>query len=245
MEKLLELEHAQLGYRKITVLNDVSLSINKGDFLGIIGPNGTGKTTFLKSVMGLLKLKKGKIIKHTDIKFGYCMQRDFLSNVFPFTVVEIVLMMRTRYSKPFHGYTNNDRQAAIRSLRYCGIEHLANSRFYNLSGGQQQRVLIARALSLEPDVLVLDEPTIDLDVKGKKEILYLILKLHREYQLTVLLASHELNQVINYADKFLFFADSRCFGIYHKKELSSEILSKIFGIDIEICHFNNKQLVIL
>ncbi|MCM8820329.1 MAG: metal ABC transporter ATP-binding protein [Candidatus Omnitrophica bacterium] len=245
MEKLLELEHAQLGYRKITVLNDVSLSINKGDFLGIIGPNGTGKTTFLKTLMGLLKLKKGKIIKYTDIKFGYCMQRDFLSTIFPFTVMEIVLMMRTFYWKPFRGYTDNDCQTVIKSLRYCGIEHLANKRFYNLSGGQQQRVIIARALSLEPDILILDEPTIDLDIKGKKEILDLILKLHHEYQLTVLLASHELNQVINYADKFLFFADNRCFGVYHKKELSAEVLSKIFGMDIEICLFNNKQLIIL
>lgn len=244
MESLLELKDAQLGYKKVNVLSNVSVSIQRGDFLGLIGPNGAGKTTFLKTLMGLLKVKEGEFKNSDGIKFGYCMQRDFLSNIFPFTVMEIVLMMRTRYCKKFRGYAKQDREAALKSLVRCGIEHLADYRFYNLSGGQQQRVLIARALALEPDILVLDEPTIDLDVKGKKEILDLILHLHREHELTVLLVSHELNQVINYAEKFLFFAGSRCFGIYQRKELSSKLLSEIFNTEIRMHSFGDKKVII-
>ncbi len=244
MEKLFEFSDAVLGYRRCDVLSGVNVSLLRGDFIGLIGPNGSGKTTFLKTVMRLIDVKKGGFENLSETRFGYCMQRDFLSNIFPFTVMEIVLMALAAGSHFPLAYSNGDRQKAEEALSLCGIGHLGRSRFYNLSGGQQQRVIIARALALEPGVLILDEPTIDLDIKGKKEILDLIASLYREKNMTVMLVSHELNHVINYAEKFLFFAGNRVHGVYAREDISEGLLSEIFQTEVELLSVKNRKVVV-
>lgn len=244
MDKIIKLTNAELGYPNTLVLKDVSFEIFNGDFLGIIGPNGAGKSTLIKSIMGLIKLRKGFCENFKVLNYGYCMQREFLSTIFPFTVIEIVKMIRTKYCKTFRGFSNHDIDICLESLEQCGIKELAEMQFSNLSGGQKQRVLLARALALEPDILLLDEPTIDLDVRGKKEILDLIYKLYKEKNLTVILISHELNHVINYASKFLFLVDNQCKGVYKRNDFSSQMLSEIFNTELELIKYNDKELVI-
>ncbi len=244
MRKVVEFKNATFGYGRKAVFDRLSLDICENDFIGVVGPNGSGKTTFLMAVMGLIKPKDGEIIKASAIKFGYCMQRQFIDTLFPFTVFDIVMMARVSTKRAFKGADSEDRKKVSESLDIAGIPHLEFSAFRDLSGGQKQRVLIARALSLEPNFLVLDEPTTDLDVKGEREILELITSLHRDKKLTVVLVSHELNEVINCSGKFLFLNSSLPYRIVMKNDLNGHMLSEIFGVKMEFKKIDGKYMII-
>ncbi len=244
MGKIIEFKSVKLGYGKKIVFDSLNFNIYRGDFWGIVGPNGSGKTTILRSIMGLLKAREGIILRDKTLRFGYCMQRQFIDILFPFTVFEIVMMARTAIIGPLKKPDDLDRVKTLKALETTGISHLAAVSFRELSGGQKQRVLIARALNLEPDFLILDEPTADLDVKAEKEILKLIENLYRDQTLTVALVTHELNEVINCARKFLFLDKKRPYKTLKREELTGELLSEIFGTKIELKKIDGKQIVI-
>jgi len=244
MRKVVEFKNAALGYGRKAVFDGLTLDIYENDFLGVVGPNGSGKTTFLKSVMGLIKPKGGEIVRASAIKFGYCMQRQFIDTLFPFTAFDIIMMARASKKAAFRGADSNDRRKVLESLDIAGIPDLASSAFRDLSGGQKQRVLIARALSLEPNFLILDEPTTDLDIKGEREILELITSLHRDKKLTVILVSHELNEVINCSARFLFLNGKSPHKIVTKDDLSEAMLSEIFGVRMELKRADGKYIII-
>ncbi len=243
MIKMVEFKNAILGYGRKEVFNRLSLDIYENDFLGVVGPNGSGKTTFLKAIMGLIKPRGGEVTRIGGIKFGYCMQRQFIDTLFPFTVFDIVMMARSSTKGAFKRLGREDREKVSESLDIAGISHLTKSAFRDLSGGQKQRVLIARALSLEPNFLILDEPTTDLDVKGEREILELITSLHRNKRLTVVLVSHELNEVINCSDKFLFLNSKLPHQIVMKDDLNEHMLSEIFGVKMEFKKVNGRYII--
>ncbi len=244
MKKIIEFRSAKLSYGRKIVFNSLNLDIHEGDFLGVIGPNGSGKTTLLRSIMGLLKPRHGEIIRDRDICFGYCMQRQFIDTLFPFTVFEIVMMARTHIIGPLKVPRSIDREKVLGALDITGIQNLASQPFYNLSGGQKQRAIIARALSLEPNFLILDEPTTDLDIKAEKEILELIKALHLRQKLTVVLVTHELNEVINCAQKFIFLNKKMPNRIVSKEHLNEDLLSEIFETKIRLKELDGKQIVI-
>lgn len=268
-ESLIKFNAVRLGYGKRVVFNSLNLAVCKGDFLGIVGPNGSGKTTLLRSMMGVLRPQQGEIERAVALRFGYCMQRQFIDTIFPFTVFEIVMMARTRIIGPMKKPGKTDKEKVLYALEIAGISRLVRERFYNLSGGQKQRVLIARALSVEPEFLILDEPTADLDIKAEREILGLIDTLHQKENLTVALVSHELNNVINYARKFIFLnpvrnnsdrsrdaLDTKGEGIsngvnrkipyrvFTRDELNEDLLSEIFETKIKLKEVNGKQIII-
>jgi ABC-type cobalamin/Fe3+-siderophores transport system ATPase subunit len=136
-----------------------------------------------------------------------------------------------------------DRDKVMRALEITGIANLANEPFYDLSGGQKQRVLLARALSAEPNFLILDEPTTDLDIKAEREILTLIKDLHQKQKITVALVTHELNEVINIAHKFIFLNKSIPCKIFAREELNGDLLSEIFGTPITLREVDGQKLV--
>ncbi|MBN1526420.1 MAG: metal ABC transporter ATP-binding protein [Candidatus Omnitrophica bacterium] len=243
MRKVVEFKSASLGYGRKAVFDRLTLDIYENDFLGIVGPNGSGKTTFLRAVMGLIKPLGGEVVRAGALKFGYCMQRQFIDTLFPFTVFDIVMMARVSRKGAFKGPDREDRDKVSESLDIAGIRHLAPSAFRDLSGGQKQRVLIARALSLEPNFLILDEPTTDLDVKGEREILELIASLHKDKKLTVVLVSHELNEVINCSGKFLFLNTGSPHRIVMKDGLSADMLSEIFGVKMGFKKIDGKYII--
>lgn len=243
MKKLIEFKSATLGYGRKTIFEGMDLSIHEGDFIGIVGPNGSGKTTLLRSIMGLLTPAEGEVLRSGDIRFGYCKQRQFVDTVFPFKVHEIVMMARTRLIGPLRRPNRGDREECLKALGMAGIKGLANERFYNLSGGQKQRVLIARALALEPNMLILDEPTTDLDIRAEKEILNLIKRLHVTAGMTIALVSHEFNEFVNLAEKFIFLNGGFSNRVYGLGELSGELLSRIFDTDITLKEVDGKKIV--
>ncbi len=244
MKKIVEIKNTKLGYGRLVVFDSLNLDIFEADFLGIIGPNGSGKTTLLRTIIGLLKPQAGEVIKDKNLRFGYCMQRQFIDTLFPFTVFEIVMMARTKFIGPFKRPSSIDKQRVLEALNVAGIGKLAQERFYNLSGGQKQRTIIARALALEPNFLILDEPTTDLDVKAEREVLELIRMLHLKQRLTVALVTHELNEVINYAQKFMFLNKKLPYKIFERGELTEGLLSEIFGIQIDLKEIDGKKIVL-
>ncbi len=233
MNTILELKNISFAYDKQTVLENISLDIFKNDFLAIIGPNGGGKSTLLKLILGLLKTKKGKITKHLkNNSIGYVPQNTNLNTNFPITALEVVLMGHIGNSRQFFGYSKEDRACAIHSLTQVSMEEFANSKIGDLSGGQRQRVFIARALCSNPKVMLLDEPTASIDVKGQKDIYELLKELNEK--IAIVVVSHDISVLLNYAKNVAHINKKLVY--HHLKNLEE-------SIDIENEHLCEVELL--
>lgn len=198
MNKIIEIKNLSYSYDKLNVLEDINLDILEDDFLAIIGPNGGGKSTLLKLILGLLKPKKGQITKHLKPELiGYVPQNTNLNIDFPITALEVVLMGHIGKKNRFFAHGKEDVSCAMHSLSQVGMENFANSKIGDLSGGQRQRVFIARALCSNLQVMLLDEPTASIDVKGQKEIYDLLKELNKS--ITIVVISHDISVLMNYA----------------------------------------------
>lgn len=198
MKKILEIKNLSYSYDKLNVLQDVNLDVLDNDFLAIIGPNGGGKTTLLKIILGLFKTKNGQVIKHIkNDQIGYVPQNTNLNTDFPITALEVVLMGHIGSKKKLFGYSKEDKECAMHSLKQVGMDKFYNSKIGDLSGGQRQRVFIARALCAKPKIMLLDEPTASIDVKGQKEIYELLKELNKS--IAIVVVSHDISVLLNYA----------------------------------------------
>ena len=196
--ELIKINDLFYKYNKTDVLENINLSIKNDDFLAIIGPNGGGKSTLLKLILGLLTPQNGKIqkkIKNNQI--GYVPQNTNLNIDFPITALEIVLMGHISSKKKIFGYSKEDIACAMDSLNKVSMQDFANSKIGDLSGGQRQRVFIARALCSNPKVMLLDEPTASIDVKGQREIYELLKELNKS--ICIVVVSHDISVLLNYA----------------------------------------------
>ncbi|MBI3990315.1 MAG: metal ABC transporter ATP-binding protein, partial [candidate division NC10 bacterium] len=179
MSLQITLNDLSIGYRGRPLLSGISLSIGAGEFWGIVGPNGSGKTTLLKTILGILKPIGGRMERSNDLSLGYVPQRGALDDIFPLTALDVVLMGRYPKVSLFHRVSKADQELALSALDKVGMAHLVKKPFRALSGGQKQRTLMARALAMEPDVLILDEPTDGMDIAGQHTLMELIFDLHR------------------------------------------------------------------
>src|SRR5919108_5391537 len=194
-EALIRLQDLSLGYDGRAVLEGVSFAIERGEFLALLGPNGAGKTTLLRGMLGLIPVLAGRIeygFDRSTTPPGYVPQRDTLDPIFPLTVFEVVLMGTYGRLGLLRPVGRRQRQLAADCLERVGLTDLAHQPFWALSGGQKQRVLIARALAVEPRILLLDEPTAGVDPGAATAIMDLIAQLNRDQGLTVVLVSHHL-----------------------------------------------------
>jgi len=205
---LIEVKNLSFAYRKDLVLKDINFTLQEGDFFAITGPNGGGKSTLIKLILGLLKPLKGSVklnnLKKVDI--GYVPQNTNVNLEFPITVLDVVMMGNgeKHKSKKFFniGYSSFEIECAKHSLSKVGMEGFLDNKISDLSGGQRQRVMIARAICSHPKLLVLDEPTSNIDVNGQKEIYKLLKELNKE--ITILVITHDLTVISNYANKVLY-----------------------------------------
>jgi ABC-type Mn2+/Zn2+ transport system ATPase subunit len=200
-DALVEFQGVSLSYGDRPVLSDLTFTIERGTFFAFIGPNGAGKTTLLRAVAGILPAAGGRLARRRPLAVGYVPQERNLDPVFPLAAIDIALQGRLARLGPGRRPGPADRAAARRALAQAGVEGLGPASFHTLSGGQKQRVLIARALTAEPVVLILDEPTSGMDPTSERDVLDLLRSLQREQGLTIVLASHNLAAVGNYAGR--------------------------------------------
>jgi len=209
-EKILEFRNVSFSYGRQPAVDKATFSIEKGDFVGMIGPNGAGKTTVVKLMLGLLQPDSGSIKVfgseisqfHDWQKVGYVPQKatNFDQN-FPASVFEVASMGRVSKAGLTRQLSKEDNEAVERALGVAGISNLRNNRIGDLSGGQQQRVFIARALASEPELLILDEPTVGVDQKAQHDFYVLLGRLNRERGMTLVLISHDVGVVAKNAGK--------------------------------------------
>ena len=195
---LINIKNLFFKYQKTDILENVNLTIKDDDFLAIIGPNGGGKSTLLKLILGLLPLQSGKIEKYIkNSQIGYVPQNTNLNIDFPITALEVVLMGHVSSKKRIFGYSKDEISCALESLNQVGMKDYANKKIGDLSGGQRQRVFIARALCSNPKIMLLDEPTASIDVQGQQEIYELLKELNKS--ICIVVVSHDLSILLNYA----------------------------------------------
>jgi len=222
-ENIIEISDISFSYNGHEVLKDINLAIHRGDYLGLVGGNGTGKTTLLKLILGLLTPKTGMIkLFGQDMqsfkdwsRIGYVPQKaTAIDTNFPATVEEVVLMGRYGKRGLFHRVTKEDREKAIEAISRVDMLRYRNTLVGDLSGGEQQRVFIARALAGEPEVLFLDEPTVGVEQSIKADFYALLQKLNKELELTIVLVTHDIESMAHQAmhiaclDRTIFFHDS-------------------------------------
>lgn len=202
---VLSLEGVWFSYDGQTVLEDVNLTLERGDFLGLIGPNGSGKTTLLKIALGLLRPQRGKVRWFGRELQGAAGAGGRVAHVpqvvhafeprFPVTVAEVVATGRVAQRGLFRRLGRGDWQAVDEALEAVGLPHLRDRRVSELSGGQQQRVFIARALAARPEVMLLDEPTAGVDAGAQERFYALLERLHAERGLALMLISHDIGMI--------------------------------------------------
>ena len=204
-EPIIECHQLSVGFDGVKVLDGVTFSVSEGDFLGLIGPNGGGKTTLLRVLLGLQKPLAGRVTVFGGLpgrspgRIGYVPQRLFFDREFPISVRDLVLMGRLSKKKPFQRYNHLDRVRVDEAICTAGLERLIERRIGDLSGGELQRALIARALAGEPELLLLDEPTASIDPQMKITIYDLIEQLKE--RLTIVLVTHDTSLINRYVTK--------------------------------------------
>ncbi len=235
MQKQIEVRNLTFSYGKGTILEDINLDLYEGDYLALIGPNGGGKTTFLKLLLGLREIQKGEIKifgkdpKEARGEIGYLPQYINFNMDMPINVDEVVLQGRLRKGKLF--YTKADRKIAKASLDRMGVAHLADRKISQLSGGQRQRVLLARALAKEPKIIILDEPTASIDLEGQKEI-YALLKALPQTKIVV---SHDIN--------ILFEGVNRVAHIQKRLHMHDGLVQKIKRDEGHFCEMELLEMI--
>lgn len=235
---IIEVQNLDFAYSGEVVLRNVSLSIQEKDFVGIIGPNGGGKTTLLKLLLGLLTpangtiLIDGKLPQEASPCIGYVPQNIHINPNFPVTVLDVVLMGKIDPQRGASGQSEDNRREALEALERIGMADHANVKIGMLSGGQRQRVFIARALATQPRLLLLDEPTASIDTKGQKDLYELLKECNRD--ITVLVVSHDLLVVSRYVKSMACV--NRNLHYHDQDEITGSMLETMYNCTVEqIC----------
>ena len=225
---LITIKNLSLGYDAQALVEDLNLSINAGDYLCILGENGSGKSTFMKTLLGLQEPISGEILAGDGLKrseIGYLPQQTVVQRDFPASVREIVMsgFLGRHGLRP--SYTKEEKMQAKENMEQMGIADLADRCYRELSGGQQQRVLLARALCATRKLLLLDEPVSGLDPRATAEMYELIRDLNRE-GITIIMISHDIEAALNYASHILHIGDRVFFGT--KEEYTGSKAGRLF-----------------
>jgi ABC-type Mn2+/Zn2+ transport system ATPase subunit len=241
----LKAEGLTLGYHKDALVRGVSFEVHRGDILGLVGPNGCGKTTLLRTMLGLVKPIEGKVELQPNIAINYVPQRERIDTVLPVTALEVVLMGRTARAGAFRRIRPSDCDEAYQALALLGIEQLGGRLFRELSGGQQRRVFLARAVVTDSDLLVLDEPTAGMDVASEAAILDFLRDLNRRRQLTIVIVTHLLNVVLNFATSIMLMGPKTILYGSVDEVLQEEPLRNLYGVPVHITRVAGQRTLVV
>ncbi len=237
---ILQVNNVSFTYASRKVLNDISFVLKSNEIVALMGPNGVGKTTLLKCINGLLKIRGGTILvggeslaglgaREIARKIGYVAQRNESARL---TVFDAVLLGR----RPHMGYrvTEKDTKIVDSVLGRLKLDSLSLRYTDELSGGELQKVCLARALVQEPGLLLLDEPTSSLDLKNQVEILALIREITGSHDVSVIMSVHDLNMAVHFADRFIFLKDNEVYAVCDKSGITENIIREVYGVPISI-----------
>ena len=234
-QQVVEFKNVSFSYGDVPVLSDVSFSIERNHSVCIVGPNGGGKSTLIKLILGLLEPDTGEVVvlggspEKARPKIGYMPQYIRYDQNFPASVMDVALM--GRIGRGYGAlYSRKDKKAAMQALDEMGVANLANRPFNDISGGQRQRVLIARALVSDPDLLLLDEPTANVDPAVESQLYHILQNLIT--RITVVTVSHDLGFVSHLVDRVLCV--NRYVRIHPTSDITGEVIQDIYGGDIRM-----------
>jgi len=237
----IETREIVFGYAGQPLFDGLNISVGTGEFVGLVGPNGSGKTTFLNLLTRVLKPSRGEIFVDGEEmrtisaralarKVGVVPQES--SFIFPFTVSEIVLMGRAPHQRSMLE-RDEDFDITREAMEMAGVAHLSDRSIMRLSGGERQGVLIARALAQRPSILLLDEPTAFLDIKHQVDIYDILTRLNRERGITIVAVSHDLNLASQYCQRVLVFKDGRLkFDGPPHEAITAASVREVYGADV-------------
>jgi len=229
------IEDLSFSYNRRPVLEDVNLTVNRGDFLAIIGPNGGGKSTLLKLILGLFKPDSGRISvlglppKKAAHFIGYFPQDVSINRFFPIAVMDVVLMGRLRHGGRSR-ISKQDRIKAMTVMEKLGIENLAGYKISDISGGQRAKVFLCRALVTEPEILVLDEPAANLDASAQTELYDLLMEINAEK--TIIMVSHDLMVISSHVKSVACV--NRNLNFHAGSEITEEMLNMAYPCPVEL-----------
>ncbi len=238
--ELITAENLSAGYSDNIVWQDANFEVGNGEFVAVIGPNGAGKTTLFRLLLGLQQPMSGAIKifgeqpKRGNPRIGYVPQRPATDSD---TNVESMELVRLGYSGKqwrFSLFSHGDRAEALAALKSVGAEDLAHRSLGALSGGELQRIFLAEALVSKPEILLLDEPLANLDLRREGALLHLVNDVVRSRGVTALLIAHNINPILPYLDKVVYIANGRVATGKPDEVLTSESLSALYGIHVEV-----------
>jgi zinc transport system ATP-binding protein len=237
-QPLISLNDVSFSYGSEPALDHISLDIHRGEYVGVIGPNGGGKTTLLRTMLGLIRPQSGavKLFGQAPHEFkewwrlGYVPQKatNFEAR-FPITVEEVAMLGRVAKVGIGRRFTAADKQAVDHALEQANITNLRKRPITELSGGQQQRVFLAKALASEPEILLLDEPTVGVDVKSQDEFYQLLSRLNREQHLTLIMVSHDIDVVVNEVNKIACINETLVYHGTPKDFVKEDYMANLYG----------------
>ena len=249
--EIISAKHLAAGYKDHTVWKQADFSINRGEFVGVLGPNGAGKTMLFKLLLGLERPLTGKLrlfgeeAHRGNSRIGYVPQRHLIDREINIETLELV---RLGLSGKHWGFSLNgeqERKEALRMLELVGATELAHRNLDQLSGGELQRVFLAEALADKPELLLLDEPLANLDVKREQEMIHLIREIALSQNVTVLLIAHNINPLMQALDRVMYIANGHVTTGRPQEVLTSESLTKLYGTPIEVLRDSRGRLAVL
>jgi zinc/manganese transport system ATP-binding protein len=239
------------GYSGKTVWHNASFSVKKGEFVAVIGPNGAGKTTLFRLLLGLQKPISGELSvfgampRKGNSKIGYVPQRHKIDNETNIGCLELVRLAFSGNRLGISLSSKEEKRVALESLAAVGATELGDKSLGSLSGGELQRVFLAEALVSNPEILLLDEPLSNLDIKRIKDLVGLVNKVVRSRNVTAFLVAHDINPLIPYLDKVIYVANGKVSTGRPEEVLTSEHLSDLYGTPVEVLKDSKGNIVIV
>jgi zinc/manganese transport system ATP-binding protein len=241
------------GYKATTIWGGADLTINRGEFIGLLGPNGAGKTTFFRLILGLAQPKKGSLSvfgnapEKGNVRIGYVPQRRYVDSESKLQAVEYVRLGITgnRWGFSLAKQTRRERDIALEVLATVDATTLAHRPLRELSGGELQRVFLAQALAGKPELLLLDEPLANLDIRRETQLIRLIHSVAKSQNIAVLLIAHDINPLLPVVDRIVYIANGKVASGKPEKIITSQQLSALYGAPIEVLHDSKGRLAVL
>ncbi len=247
---ILNINDLTFKYNSHNVLNNINFSVEKGEILTILGPNGVGKTTLLKCINSILKREKGDIYINGQDTFNMdvtqiAKQMSYVaqhSDAAKMTAFDAILLGRRPHIK--WRVSKEDIKKVDAVIKRLNLEHLSLKYIDQMSGGELQKISLARAFVQETDLFLLDEPTSNLDLKNQAEILGLVKRVVKEHNVAAVMTMHDLNTALRYSDKYLFLKNGSIYGVGEVNNISCSMVESVYGIPVEIMQHNGYPVII-